>query len=194
MPEPNDQVETQVEPTQPAPPAETVEGEPFEEARAMALIAKLREEIKELKPKAKKVDELTAAEQKRKEAEMTELERLQNELKTTKADLKKAQVVEMRRAAAAKVGLPLAFADRLMGETPEDLEADAKKLLEALPKAPKTPPVAPTNPGGNASTGETIAQQRARIYGQGVDVMSPEYAASHGGGVVMKEKPLARSE
>lgn len=186
------QVETQVEPTQPAPDTKTVDGDAFDLPRAMALIEKLRGEIKELKPKAKQADELTAAEQKRREAEMTELERLQGELKTARAELKKAQVAEMRRAAAAAVGLPLAFADRLMGETSEDLEADAKKLLEALPKAPKTPPVSPTSPGGNASTGETLAQQRARIYGQDVDVMSTQYAKAHGGGVIFKEKPLAR--
>lgn len=195
MPEPETpQVEPQAETTPPAPETETVKGEPFDAARAMATIEKLRAEIKELKPKAKAAEELTAAEQKRKEAEMTELQKLQAALDKANAELKRAQLNEMRRAAAIKMELPLVFADRLVGETPDELEADAKKILEALPKAPKTPAINPTNPGPGASQGETTEQQRARIYGTGINVLDPGWAKAHGGGVVWNGKPLTPNE
>lgn len=180
------EVVTQAEATT-TPAPETVEGEPFDAARAMRTIEKLRAEIKELKPKAKQAEELSAAEQARKEAEMTELQKLQSTLEKTQAELKATKLSELRHAIAAKVELPQVFADRLQGETPEDIEADAKKILEALPKAPKPPAVNATNPGAGASQGETIDQQRARVYGTGQNVLSPEYAKAHGGGVVWKE-------
>ena len=96
----------------------------------------------------------------------------------------------LRRETAEKVGLPLVFADRLKGETPEELEADAKQILEALPKTPKPPNVSATNPGAGASQGETAAQALARIHGQGVDIFDPHFVKEHGGGVVFKDKPL----
>ena len=181
------EVETQVETTTEAPKTETVKGEVFDPARAMRTIEALRAEIKELKPKAKQAEELTAAEQKRKEAEMTELQKLTAQLEKANAELKAAQLADMRRTAAVEAGLPLVFADRLKGETPEELAEDAKKILEALPKTPKTPTVSATNPGAGASQGETIDQQRARVYGTGQNVLSPDFAKAHGGGVVWRE-------
>jgi len=185
-----ERVETQVE-TAPAPKTETVKDE-FDPARAMRTIEALRAEIKELKPKAKQAEELTAAEQKRKEAEMTELQKLTAQLEKANAELKAAQLAEMRRTAAVEAGLPLVFADRLKGETPEELAEDAKKILEALPKAPKTPTVSATNPGAGASQGETEAQALARIRGQNVNVFDPNYVKQHGGGVVIREKHLTQ--
>ena len=187
---PDDPTELQVEPqavTIPAPEVEMIEGEPFDAARAMRTIEKLRAEIKELKPKARQADELSAAEQKRKEAEMTELQKLQAALEKTQSELKAAQLSQLKKDIAVKVELPLIFADRLQGDTAEELEADAKKILEALPKAPKPPPVSATNPGAGASQKETIDQQRARVYGTGFSPLDPEYAQSHGGGVIWPE-------
>ena len=186
-------VETQAE-TTPTPETETVKGEPFDAARAMSTIEKLRAEIKELKPKARQAEELTQAEQKRKEAEMTEVQKLQAELDKAKAELKRTQIEDLRRQVALKVELPIVFADRLKGETPEELEDDARKLLAALPKAPKTPNVGPTNPGAGASHGETAEQQLARIHGQTINIFDPHWAKEHGGGVVMAESPLTRQE
>jgi len=186
------QVETQVE-TAPAPKTETVKDE-FDPARAMRTIEALRAEIKELKPKAKRADELTAEEQKRKEAELSEAQKLSKRLAETEAELKQLRIDRLRRDAAAKVDLPLVFADRLVGETPEELEADAKKILEALPKAPKTPNIGATNPGPAASQGETVTQQLARIHGQSINPFDPSWAKDHGGGVVIHEKPLAKQE
>ena len=177
--------------TEPEPKTETIKGEPFDAARAMKTIDALRAEIKELKPKAKAAEDLAAAEQKRKEAEMTELQKLQAQLDKTQAELKKTQLDGLRHQVAIDVGLPLVFADRLKGETLEELMTDAKKLLEALPKAPKTPVVGATNPGAGASQGETNAQALARIHGQSINPFDPTFAKEHGGGVIMKDKTLA---
>lgn len=172
----------------PTPAAEIAKEDEFDPARAMALIEKLRGEIKELKPKAKKAEELAQAEQQRKEAEMTELQKLQTRLEKAEADLKEAKLSDLRRAIAIKVELPLAFAERLRGETPEELEEDAKKLVDALPKQAKPPKVEPTAPGPGAGVKETIDQRRARIYGGNIDpLFDPEYAKTHGGGVVWKD-------
>jgi len=190
---PDEEIITPVEPQaeiNPNPEVETIGGEVFDAARAMRTIEKLRAEIKELKPKAKQAEELSAAEIKRKEAEMTELQKLTTALEKAQAELKAVQLTGLKREIAAEVELPLIFADRLQGETADELRADAKKIMEALPKAPKPPPVSPTSPGAGASQKETLDQARARIYGQGLDVMGTDYAAKHGGGVVMKDKPL----
>jgi len=185
--------EPKVEPqavTTPAPATETVNGEQYDAARAMKTIEALRAEIKELKPKAKRADELTDAEQKKREAEMTELQKMQSQFEQAQAELRALKQAELRRQVAAKVELPAVFADRLQGETPEELEADAKKILEALPKAPKTPSLSATNPGSGASPRETDAQALARIHGQGVDIFDPRFVQEHGGGVVFKDKSL----
>lgn len=163
--------------------------EVFDKERAMALIAKLRGEVKELSGKAKKADELEQAETKRKESEMSELEKLQKRLTETETRLKQKEIAEARRAAAEKVGLPVALAQRLQGETPEELETDAKALLESLPKAdaPKNPKLSPTNPGG-AQQGETMEQQLARIHGQSANPFDARFAQSKGGGVLAPQE------
>lgn len=185
------EVETQVETTE-TPVTETVKGEAYDAARAMKTIEALRAENKELRPKAKLADELTAAEQKRKEAEMTELQKMAAQLEKANAELKQAQIHSLRRETAEKVGLPLVFADRLKGETPEELEADAKSILEALPKVPKTPIISATNPGPGASHGLTDAQRLAEIYGQNANPFDATFAKEHGGGVVLGDKRLTK--
>jgi uncharacterized membrane protein len=160
----------------------------FDKERAMALITKLRGEIKDLSGKAKKADEWEQAETKRKESEMTELQKLQKQLAEAQTQLKQEAKARLQREAAEKIGLPATFAKRLTGETPEELEADAKEIFDALPKQEKkTPNLSPTNPGG-ASQGETTAQRMARIHGTDQDVFSPEAARQLGGGVFFTTK------
>ena len=140
--------ETAAEETQQVEP-QAQSAEEFDANRAMDLIKKLRGEIKELTPKAKKAAELEAIEAKRREAEMTEVEKLNQQLAEAQSRLKHAERIENQRAAAEKVGLPAPFAKRIMGETPEEMEADAKEILESLPKPEKRPPpINPTNPSG----------------------------------------------
>lgn len=151
-------------PANEAPPQ--AEGEKFDAERAMALIEKLRNEVKELKPKAKKAEEFEAERAKREEAEMTELQKVAKRAAELEARLKAAERASTAQTIAAKVGLPAAFADRLKGETPDEMEADAKAILEALPKPTQKPATpGPVNPGANGKTGETKEQRDERLFG-----------------------------
>lgn len=167
-------------PNETAPQAEA---EKFDAERAMALIEKLRNEVKELKPKAKQAEELAALKAKQEEAEMTELQKVTKRAQELEAQLKAAQRATTANSIAAKVGLPAVFADRLKGETPEEMEADAKAILEALPKpAQKPTQPGPTNPGAQGEKSKTHAEIVQELTGQR-KFSSPFIA---GGGVVGK--------
>lgn len=140
--------------------------EPYDEARAMELIRKQREELKQAKKAAAELEKYRKAEEERKQAEMTESERLKAELAKAQAELKQSQLDVMKRQSAATTGLPPAFADRLKGETLEELEADAKVILDALPKQKAAPNSGATIPGENGKPEETWAQKKQRLMGQ----------------------------
>lgn len=178
MADENTQVVGGVQDTTPEKPIDATD-ETFDPARAMALINKLREENKAYKSKAKKADEYEAAETARQQSEMTEAEKLRKELEATKANLAKREREAMQREVAARVGIPSSLASRLTGETPEDMEMDAKTILAEIQKAakPTAPPVGATNPGSGASATETPAQKRERLMGGSTDIFS------HGGGI-----------
>lgn len=159
-------------------PAGAVEDtkEPFDEARAMDTIRKLRENEKAAKKVQAELDRYKAEEEKRKQAEMSETERLQAELAKAQAELKRSQLDGLKRQTASKAGLPDAFADRLQGETPEELEADAQAILSALTKQKAAPNAGTTNPGVNGRAEETWAQKKARLEGEPGNIW-------HGGGI-----------
>ncbi len=71
----------------------------------------------------------------------------------------------MQREVADKTGLPAVFADRIRGETPEEMEADAKSILDALPKQKAAPNSGVTAPGDKTVTGESDAERRRRLFG-----------------------------
>lgn len=164
-----------------------VKADEFDKERAMATIEKLREFEKLSKSQAKKLAEFEAKEKERQDAELSETEKLKKQLAEKEAILKELSRKSLQREIAEKVGLPAVFADRLKGDDADEMEADAKAILEALPKAGK-PNINPTNPGSNASVGETTDQKRARIYGHGVDMLDPATAQKYGGGVLYTTK------
>jgi DNA repair exonuclease SbcCD ATPase subunit len=158
--------------TQPEMGGEQPEAQPVPEMDAAALKAELdkvqralREANKEAASRRKRLDELEAAERERTEAQMSELERLQKQYQEANDKAARLEREKLQRDTAERIGLPLAFAARLQGETPEELEADAKTLLEALPKPDKQRPpgLNPTNPGAGSAQGETREQRRARL-------------------------------
>ncbi len=126
-----------------------------------------REKSKGSAAALKKVAELEEAEKKRKEAEMTELQKAQAKLAELEGQLQTEKLARMRQEAATAAKLPAEFAERLKGETPEDLKADAEKVAETLKKIQKPggPPVNPTNPNNNSENGETDAQRRQFLLG-----------------------------
>ena len=156
--------------------------EPFDEARAMELIRKQREELKQAKKTAAELERYRKMEEERKQAEMSETERLQAELDKARGELKAKTVRTMQIEVAAKVGIPAALSDRLKGETPEEMEEDAKAILDMLPKQKAAPNSGATNPGEKAGANETWAQRKQRLEGAPPNIWA-------GGGVNWMEKP-----
>ena len=159
MPDPIEPKPVETTPT--AAPEPIVE-DVFDKDRAMALIEKLRAENKDLGKKAKLADEFEKQEAKRKEAEMTELQKANQHAAELEARLNQIQARQMRGEIAHKIGLPIEFADRLKGETPEELEADAKIILDLIPRNKPANP-GPANPGANGTHVETREEKRARL-------------------------------
>lgn len=160
------------------------------EERMKRMEAALKKANNEAAKFRKQAETYEQAEAKRKEAELTEMEKLQKRLQETEAEANRLKLESLRRQAAERAGIPAALAPRLQGETLEELEADAAALAETLPKSTKTPPpLPPTNPGANAGgNGETDAQRRARLYGSAQNIFDPKVAEESGGGVFFKSK------
>ena len=69
----------------------------------------------------------------------------QTELEAERQRATAASLAVTRRDIAARLNVPAALADRLRGDTPEDIEADAKQLIASLPKQ--------STPSANAGSG-----------------------------------------
>ena len=118
----------------------------------------------------KKLAKFEQEEAKRKEAEMTEIELANKRAQELEVKVRQLEISRLQHDIAAKVGLPAIYADRLKGETPEELEADAKLLLEAQPKQKAAPNTGTTNPGEQASKEETRAQKLERLVGSDANI------------------------
>ena len=158
-----------------------------------------------------KLEELEKAEADRQEAELSEMEKLQKKLSDQQAELERVQREARQERVKAAV---IAEANKLDFQDPEDayrlidlstveVEGDGKvegvtELLKALAeqkpymikKAKAVIKGAITNPGENvSSTGETEAQQRARVYGASDPTLfTPEAVKRRGGGVYISEQ------
>ncbi len=106
--------------------------EQFDEARAKADLSKknrenanLRARLKELKPLAEKAKELE-------DAQKSESEKLTEAKTSAEKKALEAGQEAMRLRVALKKGLTETQAKRLVGETEEELEADADGLLESF--------------------------------------------------------------
>jgi phage terminase Nu1 subunit (DNA packaging protein) len=138
--------------------------------------------------KYRKTAEAAESERKAKEeAEMTELQKWQRKAQELEQAVASERRTRLQTEIAAKVGLPAKLASRLHGETAEEMEADAKEILETLPKPAKpSPGIVPTNPGANGQAGETDAQLRQRLNPTFSDI-DRETARRMGGGVYFTE-------
>ena len=163
MDEPTQEVDVIEPETQAVTVDKGADGQPFDAARAQALIEKLREENKVARAAAKKLAELEAAEAKRKDAELSELEKANKKAAELEAELAQVKLREMRTRIGAEYKLPEALAKLLQGNDDNAMKAHAKELADALPKQAT---LTPTNPG-NGKEGITDAQRRAFLYGGG---------------------------
>ena len=90
----------------------------------------------------------------------------EDELAEALQKIKAHELNELRSKAAAKYQLPLEIAERLRGETLEELEKDAESLKALIPDAKQQGKLNATNPGsGGKQVGETIEQKRKRLLG-----------------------------
>ena len=151
--------------------------EDFDKERAMATIKNLRKFEKEAKKLQDKIALYEQKDNERKLAEMSEIDRLKLEAQEAKSKLAELTLKEQKREIAHKLNLPEAFADRIKGDTPEEMEADAKGLFDALPK-PGTSKSLVTNPGAQAVEPSSV-QPRINPFDAG-------FVRNHGGGLVEK--------
>jgi len=159
------------------------EGDEFDKERAMATINKLRAIEKDAQKEHKELEQLRAAEKKREEEALSELERYQKRAEEAEKEATELRLSVLRRKVADEVGLPGALADRLQGADEESLKADAERLLEAIPPSTiQKPKIKPTNPA-DADKVETIEQKRARLLGRKVSPFDEGLAKDKGGGV-----------
>lgn len=168
-------------------------------AELESLVRKLN---KENESRRKQNDAYEAEKAERAAAELSETQKLQKQIEALQADKAKSTDLANQRLIRAEV-LAAASADFAHPEDvytvirekltvsddgkvdglPEAL-AELKKIRPTWLKTYRPSGVQPTNPGDNANgSGETEAQRRARVYGAGVNVFSPEWARQHGGGV-----------
>ena len=178
-------VETEAEPkgqgaaTQPT----TADEDEFSRERAMNTILNLRKAEKEWKRKEKELEQLQSKEQERKQAELTDIERMKARADELEAELKEERQGRLRLQVAAEYNLPEALANRLQGESLEELKADAEQLAKLLPKPKKENPALNPTDIGDGQKGETDAQKRARIYNKGVSLFDVDGIKKNGGGV-----------
>jgi hypothetical protein len=166
------------------------QGDEFDKERAMKTIHNLREQEKEWKKQQKELEQYRAEKASRENAELSEAERLKKENAELIAYRDRLQADVWRRDVATEAGIPPALASRIQGATRDEMLADAQKLAEVLPQSTttKTPPkVPPTNPGG-ATTNETEAQMRERLFGKKTNVFDLNNIQANGGGVVWNQQ------
>lgn len=138
--------------------------------------------------KYRKAAELAENEKKaREDAEMSEMDKLKRQVQEYEAQLAQTQREALQRKIARELELPDVLALRIQGEDEDAMREDAKALAATLPKKPTAATLSATNPSNGQPAGETLAQQRRRVYGAGSDIFLPGEAAKLGGGVVFKE-------
>jgi hypothetical protein len=152
-------VETTTTTAPQAPASKTLDELQAENAR---MAKALKDANRESADRRKKLDDFEKAEQARKDAELSEFDKLKKEADTLRAQAASATRQVLQRDIAAEVGLPPVFAGRIQGADRDAMLADAQVMLAALPK-PGAPALTPTNPGGGTTRGETDEEKRKRL-------------------------------
>lgn len=152
-------VETTTVPAPQSPVSKTLDELKAENER---LQSALKERNKEEAARRKKLEALEKAEEERKNAELTEQQRLQKEVETLRSQAESANRALLQRSVADEIGLLPVFAARIQGKTREEMVADAQAMRDALPRA-TAPTGTPTNPGSGATRGETDEEKRKRL-------------------------------
>lgn len=148
--------------TPPAPQTATSKTLDELQAENERMAKALKDANKEAADRRKKLEAFEKAEQARKDAELSEAQRLQKEVETLRAQAESANRQVLQRDIAAEIGLPPTFAGRIQGADRESMIEDAKAMLSALPKA-GAPSLSATNPSNGQSRSETDEEKRKRL-------------------------------
>ena len=96
-------------------------------------------------------------------------ERAQAEAQAAQERAKALELATLKRDIATRIGLPAGLAARLQGDDEAAIEADAKAMLELLPK--------PAAPNINAASGTGGVQPGTQLYG---GLTEQEFASIYG--------------
>jgi hypothetical protein len=156
---------------QPSAGTQITESAPTEHMIPKSRFDEVNAELRKIKQAQTQATKAQEEAQRKAAEEQGEYKRLYEEMSQKMAQAQqRAEELErqqLRARVAQTVGIPAALADRLRGDTEEEIAADAKTLLDTLPK--------PQAPNINASPG-TGATPRTDLGG-----MSPEeFAAVYG--------------
>lgn len=216
--------QNEVETTETNPASETPAASTEQEVQTVT-VAQLQAELKnvqkalkdanrEAAERRKKLEAFEAEETKRKEAELTEVQKLQKRLEESEAKAKaaaeEARKTRIENAIIAKArdrfvdleDVVLKLRDGIQLDDdgkPVDLDKALDELAAAkphwvkqaaAPEKPKTPTINPTNPGAGGSPAVTDAELRAEIWGTPSrnTIFNPARTEQHGGGVVEVSK------
>jgi len=140
------------------------------------LNAKIAERLEQDKARRKRETDEAEAERERKEAEKrgeweTVNKALADEIVKLKAERDALTTKQMQIRVATDVGLPLQLADRIKGDTEDEMADDAKAILSLMPKAESVAVKVPVQgskdnppPKGSAASAES---DRAAVAAQG---------------------------
>jgi TolA-binding protein len=134
------------------------------------------ERFKEVNDQLKQMsDRLAEIEQERKEAEERQLkdqEKWQELAEKRAQELAAERRARLRLQVASSKGIPADLADRLQGETADEMAADADRMLEYL-KPSEGPGVPPKKPGGGSTkldlesmSPEEIREKKGELWDQ----------------------------
>lgn len=216
--------QNEVETTETNPASETPAASTEQEVQTVT-VAQLQAELKnvqkalkdanrEAAERRKKLEAFEAEETKRKEAELTEVQKLQKRLEESEAKAKaaaeEARKTRIENAIIAKArdrfvdleDVVLKLRDGIQLDDdgkPVDLDKALDELAAAkphwvkqaaAPEKPKTPTINQTNPGAGGSPAVTDAELRAEIWGTPSrnTIFNPARTEQHGGGVVEVSK------
>jgi hypothetical protein len=142
--------------------------------------------IKELnaenKERREKLEYFEAEEKKRANAQLSETEQLQKKASDLAAENAKIKGDLLRRAVIEEAGLPSSFAERLKGETKDELLADALELAKLIPQPKTAPKLQPTNPPSGQPV-DAIQETRNWLNGSYGNPFDSANVKEKGGGV-----------
>ena len=124
----------------------------------------------DLDAKTRRIAELEKAEADRQREEMSELDRLKADVAARDTELAELKAAALRSSIAAKAGLSADLAERLRGNTEDELREDAEKLAALVPGKQQPPAADDAGIGGknDPSLSDPVAMHRAATAGQSI--------------------------